>query len=240
MKRVVFLAVVIAALLPNTAFASQQGFIAFTQGGSQCTAFFTLDDAGVTDEYRNCPAIGGALHLRFVRSPAGSYLHFDGHYGFPGPVKTFSPYVVNGVRYHVSVESLWHVADRDGDLMPDAVDPDDDNDGVADTGDNCQFAANAEQADQDGDAVGDACDPDIDGDGMANDGDNCRTVANPDQVDADNDGRGAACDTLELPLTKDDCKKEGWRSFDGSATFKNQGDCESFFTSGGKNLPAGS
>lgn len=35
---------------------------------------------------------------------------------------------------------------------------------------------------------------------------------------------------------KRDCKKKGWRSF---GVFKNQGDCVSFFATGGKNPPSG-
>ena len=54
--------------------------------------------------------------------------------------------------------------------LGDAADPDDDNDGVADGADNCEFVANASQADVDGDGIGDACDPldnrDHDADGV--------------------------------------------------------------------------
>jgi hypothetical protein len=42
--------------------------------------------------------------------------------------------------------------------------------------------------------------------------------------------------------TKDQCKNGGWENFknpDGSQMFKNQGDCVSFFATGGKNKPAG-
>lgn len=47
---------------------------------------------------------------------------------------------------------------------------DDDEDGVADDEDNCEWDANADQADGDGDGVGDACDPDGGGDGGGGDG----------------------------------------------------------------------
>ncbi len=43
--------------------------------------------------------------------------------------------------------------------LGDPADPDDDNDGVLDSSDNCPFIANADQADVDGDSIGNACDP---------------------------------------------------------------------------------
>lgn len=56
-----------------------------------------------------------------------------------------------------------------------------DHDGIGDPCDNCQFAANADQADADGDLIGDVCD-------------NCPSVANVYQTDTDHDGAGDACD----------------------------------------------
>jgi len=47
--------------------------------------------------------------------------------------------------------------DTDGDGACDGVDPDADNDGVADAADNCPTVVNADQADVDGDGRGDAC-----------------------------------------------------------------------------------
>jgi hypothetical protein len=40
--------------------------------------------------------------------------------------------------------------------------------------------------------------------------------------------------------TKDQCKNGGWQTNFPAGTFKNQGDCVSFFATGGKNPPSGS
>jgi hypothetical protein len=83
----------------------------------------------------------------------------------------------------------------DGDSAGDACDPDDDNDGVNDSSDNCSFLANPNQSDTDGDGQGDVCDGDGDGDGVADTADNCPLFANSDQNDFDADGIGDACDS---------------------------------------------
>lgn len=44
---------------------------------------------------------------------------------------------------------------------------------------------------------------------------------------------------LTYPASKDECKKNGWKSFTG-VVFKNQGDCVSFVATGGRNQPANS
>jgi hypothetical protein len=78
---------------------------------------------------------------------------------------------------------------------------------------------------------------DQDGDGVEDGDDNCVEVANPGQEDADGDGIGTACDNPEAPVTKDDCKKGGWAGYDGTYTFRNQGDCVSFVATDGRNGP---
>lgn len=74
---------------------------------------------------------------------------------------------------------------------------DTDEDGVADTADNCLTVANADQRDLDHDAAGDACDDDDDGDGVSDEDDNCPAVSNANQADADDDGVGDACPANE-------------------------------------------
>ena len=56
----------------------------------------------------------------------------------------------------------------DGDSLADCVDPDDDNDGVADGSDNCSLVANPSQTDCNGNGIGEACEtyPDCDADGV--------------------------------------------------------------------------
>jgi gliding motility-associated-like protein len=92
--------------------------------------------------------------------------------------------------------------DNDLDGSPDNCDPDDDNDGVLDTNDNCQFQANANQADNDADGEGDACDDDDDNDGVLDGYDNCQFTANTGQEDIDNDGMGDICDTVEINVSQ--------------------------------------
>lgn len=71
------------------------------------------------------------------------------------------------------------------------LDDDLDDDGVADSIDNCPAVANSDQADEDADTVGDVCD-------------NCPNVANRlQQDDGDFDGIGDDCDPH--PVTTGDC-----------------------------------
>ncbi len=62
-------------------------------------------------------------------------------------------------------------------------------------------------------------------------------AANNDTVTiADNDGTANPARKRVTRTDKDQCKKGGWRTF---GNFKNQGDCVSWFATGGKNPPAG-
>ena len=119
-----------------------------------------------------------------------------------------------------------------------ACDPDDDNDGVADVDDNCQFVANPDQANNDGDAEGDACDADDDNDTVLDVTDNCQFVANAGQANNDGDGLGDACDTDDdndtvLDVT-DNCQ---FVANPGQGDIDNDGEgdaCEAFsFPAGG-------
>ena len=166
----------------------------------------------------------------FVGSPST----FPTSTAFVAGVNTLSFKVANPANCGAGPSGLDFVATVTYDEVADR-----DLDGVPDDDDNCPDTPNSGQTDGDGDGIGDACDPDLDNDDVLNDDDNCETVPNPDQLDADGDGIGAACDGQELPLTKVDCQNGGWKRFDGTATFKNQGDCVSFVATGTKNPPAG-
>ena len=77
--------------------------------------------------------------------------------------------------------------------------PDSDNDGVADSSDNCPSVPNADQMDSDNNGVGDVCEGgsnnnDDDNDGVVDTDDNCPLVPNADQMDSDNNGVGDVCD----------------------------------------------
>jgi len=63
-----------------------------------------------------------------------------------------------------------------------------DQDGTANSADNCAELANGDQADGDADGLGDACD-------------NCPDVFNPDQHDYDGDGTGDLCTAPAPPPT---------------------------------------
>jgi hypothetical protein len=78
-----------------------------------------------------------------------------------------------------------------------------DQDSVGNACDNCLIVANHDQHNADGDSLGDACDPDADNDGLLNAADNCPLVANLSQTNSDTDSLGDACDNCPLVNNND-------------------------------------
>lgn len=93
------------------------------------------------------------------------------------------------------IEALVPAIDSDLDGDPNKTDPDDDNDGVADSNDNCPVAvgAGADQTDTDSDGAGNPCDLDDDNDGVADTLDAFPLDAT-ETVDTDGDGTGDNAD----------------------------------------------
>lgn len=102
-------------------------------------------------------------------------------------------------HYGTSMDSsgnayVWAVLDRNSNYAV-GFTVDRDDDGFANSDDNCIDIINPGQDNHDGDAFGDACDEDDDNDGLPDSSDNCPLDANFDQTDSDADGMGDACDS---------------------------------------------
>ena len=74
---------------------------------------------------------------------------------------------------------------------------DTDNDGIADSEDNCPLVQNSDQLDSNNDGIGDACSDDTDEDGIIDAMDNCPLASNPNQEDENGDGIGDVCSDLD-------------------------------------------
>ncbi len=113
------------------------------------------------------------------------------------------------------------LTDTDADGIPDGLDGDDDNDGVADTTDAFPLDAN-ESVDTDGDGIGNNADTDDDGDGVADTSDAFRLDAN-ESVDTDGDGIGNNADTDDDNDGDSDTDEiaAGSNPLDASSTLKN-------------------
>lgn len=110
--------------------------------------------------------------------------------------------------------------------------PDEDQDGVVDTADNCPSVYQPQQTDEDGDGVGDACElchgdsdhVDADGDGLVDCFDSCPAEVNRDNQDSDGDTVGDVCDNcVDVPnVSQSDMDGDGTgdRCEPPSATFQ--------------------
>lgn len=161
----------------------------------------------------------------------------------------------NPLRSHNLVEDCDDMVDNDCDGLTDAADadcdPDLDDDGVLNAGDNCPDTANPGQEDMDMDGAGDACDQvdnrlcsnggdmcaegqicvdlacqdDPDGDGVG-DSDNCPNTPNADQADMDMDGLGDVCDEINglLCINGGASCDAGWVCLNGQCVVDTDGD----------------
>jgi len=99
----------------------------------------------------------------------------------------------DGVSDGVEVGSVAAPPDSDGDGALDALDADDDGDGLPTADEDADGSGTPLDDDADGDGTPDYLETDADGDGLDDGADNCPAVANAGQADADGDGVGDAC-----------------------------------------------
>jgi hypothetical protein len=99
----------------------------------------------------------------------------------------------DGLLDGFEVGSVAAPTDTDGDGTIDALDPDDDGDGVPTAAEDSNGNGSPVDDDTDGDGIPDYRDVDSDGDGVDDGVDNCRVVAKASQGDVNGDGVGDAC-----------------------------------------------
>ena len=140
---------------------------------------------------------------RFPRKPAASS-DVDGD-GFPGSWNAACDTTCqanSGLTLdNCPLDYNANQANFDGDTLGNVCDPDDDNDGVADSGDAFDFDP-TESVDTDGDGIGNNSDSDDDNDAVIDTSDNCPSNSNDNQANFDGDSQGDACDT--------DDDNDGW------------------------------
>ena len=152
----------------------------------------------ITPEHRQRQQIDGA-HAGTQSTHTLTGLADGTFYSFT--IKALDPSgTVNLATYRVAITIGLN---SDNDTKADAVDSDDDNDGLPDISDNCPTVANPDQANTitRDDAEGDACD-DPDGDMVYDISDNCPHAANPTQANNYGDlsnrtGTGDACEDTD-------------------------------------------
>lgn len=127
------------------------------------------------------------------------------------PGEEYLIYINAEAKFHIAVSERPDLLKDDEEIVllqtgekkenPGFIEPDVDEDGVADLRDNCVNIANRDQSDLDDNGLGDACE-DHDRDGVINSKDNCPDHPNSRQLDTDEDGLGDVCDGEESRLTE--------------------------------------
>ena len=172
------------------------------------------DNDGVLDGVDNCPLISNSGQANTDGDLFGDVCDNDADNDGLDDLDGSDPYP------GVNLADIG-LGDYDGDGRPDAcpgsictsngiaLDPDHDEDGLANGIDNCPFGngingdnsddANTDQTNTDefltgGDGLGDLCDDDDDADGIADNSDNCSLISNTNQANIDADAQGNVCD----------------------------------------------
>jgi thrombospondin type 3 repeat protein len=158
------------------------------------TNVWSDDESTVRARYANITIAGGAtaafMHVVATR-PDAAAAQAAAEYLASGPTEVYQGLSLT----ELSQIRNWNTSDVDAD-------------GAANTGDNCPWTPNSNQANLDGDGQGDVCDPDVDGDGVANDVEAARGL-NPSSGDSDGDGKpdGADACPLKFGLGADGCPR---------------------------------
>ena len=176
------------------------------------------DYLDIDDDGKAMPLTDGLLIIRYLFGFSGDAL-VSGAIASDANVR-LAPEVqdrLDAVKSGLGGSNL--LADLDGDGLPNAQDPDDDNDGVLDVDDAYSKIALGGLVDTDGDgrpnvcdaacvALGMAADPDSDNDGVLDGNDGYPLIALGTLTDSDGDGRpndcGAACTALGMAADLDD------------------------------------
>ena len=100
----------------------------------------------------------------------------------------------DGIGDLAEVGSIAAPTNTDGDALIDALDDDDDGDGVLTIAEDTNGNGDPTDDDSDGNGTPDYLEVDADADGVDDGADNCRATPNASQLDTDGDGIGDACE----------------------------------------------
>ena len=151
--------------MPNNYNGPDDGAIELVNGGGfggLPERTWTLKNGYLSSQIRyvifdnEAPSLGAPPYPDEVRVRPAQTFPYRSPSGDPRwSVQVRNPY--NGVARPIPFTAIltWSDCDEDRDYQGDAYD---DNDGVADTSDNCPATTNADQTDWDGDRIGNACD----------------------------------------------------------------------------------